>query len=482
MTTTSTATGMTQQSTTERMMALAGMRVAGTFPDGTAIPGGGGGGPTLPPVAGYTAWYDAQQITAADGSAVPSWTDSSGHGNTLTQGTPANQPNYYKTTGANLINGHPTVYCNGSQWVATAGTVTATQPFTMWAVCQPKTAPHGNNWYVGASNPFGAIYKSSNWTAYFGNDPAPAQPITLNVPVAVANVINGASSILTVNSTSITGLNFGASNITAGIAVGSTVDSSLADSADMLFGEVLFYPFALTPAQISSLYSYAATKWGLPAAPSVAGYTGWWDASQLAGADGSSVATWPDLSGTGNNWTASNQPVLYKTTGTKLINGHPALFFDPALSTRMLFSSASTVPQPYSVFTVATILGLPASNGPLFADSGWDGTHVTMPGGFWGMYAGSAYVNGPAVVTGTAAAVSFVFNGASSSVTKDSTTISGLNPGTASLGGFGGFLGNAPGSPYANMLMGELVFYPFALSPAQITSLHTYAQTKWGTP
>jgi len=214
----------------------------------------------------------------------------------------------------------------------------------------------------------------------------------------------------------------------------------------------------------------------------VAGYTGRWDASGLAGADGSPVSTWPDLSAGGHDWTAAaNQPVLYKTTSAKLINGHPALYFDPAASTRMLFSGAGNIAQPYSVFMVATILGLPASNGPLFVDSGWDGCHVTMPGGYWGMYAGS-YVNGPAVTVGTAAAVAFVFNGATSSVTKDAATTSGLNPGGASLGSMGGFLGMAPGSPYANMLMGELFFYPFALSPAQISSMHSYAQSKWGTP
>ena len=50
----------------------------------------------------------------------------------------------------------------------------------------------------------------------------------------------------------------------------------------------------------------------------------WLDASQLSGTDGSSLASWSDLSGNGNNFTAVNAPVLK----TSVQNGKNVVYFD----------------------------------------------------------------------------------------------------------------------------------------------------------
>ena len=73
-------------------------------------------------------------------------------------------------------------------------------------------------------------------------------------------------------------------------------------------------------------------------APPVAGYTGWWDASQISGvADGAKLSSWPDLSGNGHHLaqaTGANQPTYYKTTVGQLVNSQPVVVFDGAASGR----------------------------------------------------------------------------------------------------------------------------------------------------
>src|SRR5215467_1797621 len=99
--------------------------------------------PMAPPVAGYTAWYDATLITGvSDGAKIATWNDSSGNGHHLvSQYSSANQPVYYSTTGTRLINGHPAVWFN----VANTGGLTCTDtfsiphPFTIVAVSQASS-------------------------------------------------------------------------------------------------------------------------------------------------------------------------------------------------------------------------------------------------------------------------------------------------------------------------------------------------------
>ena len=83
-----------------------------------------------------------------------------------------------------------------------------------------------------------------------------------------------------------------------------------------------------------------------PTAP-VAGYSAWWDATQITGiADGAALATWPDASGNGYPFTAAagHQPTYYKTTAGKLIHGNPAVWFDG--STTVMHAAVPSTAQP----------------------------------------------------------------------------------------------------------------------------------------
>src|ERR1700686_192545 len=60
-------------------------------------------------IAGLKLWLKADSLALSDGTAVSSWTDSSGTGNTATQGTGGNQP-VFKTA---IINSKPVIRFNG---------------------------------------------------------------------------------------------------------------------------------------------------------------------------------------------------------------------------------------------------------------------------------------------------------------------------------------------------------------------------------
>lgn len=104
---------------------------------GFPIPPSGSGPPPTPPLAGYVAWYDASQITGvADAAALASWPDLSGNGHTAVQATVPQQPTYYKTTPAFLVNGKPAVWFNAvasSQMLAAFG-LTYADPNTFFIV------------------------------------------------------------------------------------------------------------------------------------------------------------------------------------------------------------------------------------------------------------------------------------------------------------------------------------------------------------
>ena len=90
----------------------------------------------MAPLAGYTAWWDASQITGfADGASLTSWADESGNGYAMTPNVWA-APTYYKTTSAKLVNGKPAVWFDGSTTGMALGT-TGSPPYPF--VNQPNT-------------------------------------------------------------------------------------------------------------------------------------------------------------------------------------------------------------------------------------------------------------------------------------------------------------------------------------------------------
>lgn len=225
-------------------------------------------------IAGLAAWYDASQITGlADGAAVASWSDLSGGGFTLTQGTAGLQPTYYKTTSANLINGLPAVLFTSAslQYVAvTSGaTVVVAQPNTVFAIATLTSlsggASAGNGRLYdsgGATRQLLDLNASSHYEIYAGSSVLAAGTPATGLHQLSA-VFSGTSSTLRVDGATVisTGSSPGANGIT-GLQLGGTSIGGPQAYLGGSVGEFIVYSGALTGPQIAQVESYLTTKWG----------------------------------------------------------------------------------------------------------------------------------------------------------------------------------------------------------------------------
>ena len=225
----------------------------------------------------------------------------------------------------------------------------------------------------------------------------------------------------------------------------------------------------------------------LPAPPTPpAGYLGWWDASQITGvADGAALATWNDLSVQGHTLsqaTGAAQPTFYKTTGAKLVNGLPAVWFDGTDDLMNTAIAGWTITQP---FTVAVVVQMATSSVMPWAG----GNGATFPY-LYNDVANKAELNagganqevGPVLGTGLHALVS-VLNAAASSVNIDGTiyTVAATPGGSGWTNGFavGAYTG---GAFFVNGPICEVLVYGSALTPTVQATLYSYLHTKWATP
>jgi hypothetical protein len=215
-------------------------------------------------------------------------------------------------------------------------------------------------------------------------------------------------------------------------------------------------------------------------APPVTGYSAWFDASRLSGADGSVLRNWPDLSGQGNDQRGyiATTPTIYTTTPGKTVNGLPALWWDGEGS-EFMYSVNNQNLLPQTMFVV----GAPSSASDY--ETFWgcypnrSGFVLTMNNGLVRVEDGlSGNVMGSSitpVVPLVATVMAATFDNATCTIyvnssTPDSVTSTAyIMPPTsypALVGGNAGFLC-------------EVLAYPFVLSPAQITSVYTYLRNKW---
>lgn len=218
----------------------------------------GGGGSLIP---GYALWFDASQLVGlSDGQSLATWPDLSGNGHNMTQATPANQPTYYSSTVAHLINGHPAVEITGSQFMTSSAFTTLAAPMTFAGTCFLNNVG-GSAWLMtgGAGRPFvgttGANGLSVLTTAGTNVFDGVAVPISFvivcNGPNTVALMANEAVGAATPPTVAI---NVG----WAAVGVGLNGNAS----APGRIGEFLVYPFQLTLAQAVSLRLYMTAKWG----------------------------------------------------------------------------------------------------------------------------------------------------------------------------------------------------------------------------
>lgn len=222
-----------------------------------------------------------------------------------------------------------------------------------------------------------------------------------------------------------------------------------------------------------------------PKSVPLAGYVAWYDASQIVGfADAASLTSWADASGNGHtliNAPGASHPTYYSSTGAKLVNGLPAVWFDHASQTGMYNSAGfgSALSQPFSVAVVAKVTN--NTQDCNITDGGpTNDCALGVASSTFEMFAGSLLNDGAS--DANLHLFAGVYNAGSSVLYIDGSSVASGAAGSNALNQF--LLGNAntgTGLAMSGPICEALVYHS-ALSSGQVSSLRTYAQTKWGTP
>lgn len=218
------------------------------------------------------AWYDANAYVGSDGAAVSTVTDSSGNGNTLSQGT-ANKKPLYKI---NIRNGKPAFLFDGSNDTLSAGSslVNHTTTKTFFAVgMQTSVADQvffandisGNGTNLKFRNNAGTQQLRSvigqkvfdtntsiganTWAYYTVLQNATDSVSGTTIHRANGSVIGTSSSTTTVNSAAFN------------MFIGSTVDTG--EYLNGYIAELLFCEGALSSTQYLEVELYLKSKYGL---------------------------------------------------------------------------------------------------------------------------------------------------------------------------------------------------------------------------
>ncbi len=223
--------------------------------------------------------------------------------------------------------------------------------------------------------------------------------------------------------------------------------------------------------------------------------TFWFAADRIVGiANGAALRRWPDLSGNGRDLfqlTTVNQP-LYVTNGH---NGLPIVRFDGVASPNCDFMNITpfTYNRPNQIYIA--FKSLTTGLTPAIRDYIFDGDIVNS------MRFGtddSTSANGRSFITSTTNTLAFsgeqvgfpglvstfviaklTWDGASSSIVRNGTTLVSGTMDTSSPGGF--VLGASPfGAQGQNIEVGEVIGYNRVLSTSEDTAIKTYLGNKWG--
>lgn len=242
--------------------------------------------------------------------------------------------------------------------------------------------------------------------------------------------------------------------------------------------EILYYDRFITDEEMATLRVYLAAKWGIIPL-TIPGLAAWYDASDpifLTVDDSGYVSQWDDLSGNRRHLTqgtGSKQP----QSGTVTQNGLNVVDFD---GDDYMVTAAFTQAQPTTWFVVA--------RNTQASEYLWDGLFgrqafgmgLSSPGEICG-YAGSPALS-IAQTTPVTALWTVEFNGVSSVLRRNGTTIKTGDAGTYSLSG--GWVLGARYTYNGNLVgwVGEVIMYDGLLSTDDRATIEAYLKAKWGTP
>jgi hypothetical protein len=207
----------------------------------------------------------------------------------------------------------------------------------------------------------------------------------------------------------------------------------------------------------------------------------WHDATLISGvADGALLSAWPTIVNAPTYSLGANagfQPTYYGTTQSKLINGKAAVWFAGAQGMFISPVPAATN-QPWTVYMVAGVSSTAGTQVLFDNEAGVTVSQLGVTGGGWYADAGNT-LNGPAATTGAHLFI-VTGNGTSSTLIVDGVTFSG-NAGTNSISGL--TIGaDRLGVNFMTGFICEDGGYTRVLNVAELATLHSYAQAKWGTP
>jgi hypothetical protein len=220
---------------------------------------------------GKVAWYDAQQLSLADGAQVSSWPDLSGNGNTMKQETPALCPVFT----ANKINGKPAVSSDGLDDYLAADLTTQIPSFpgTIYMVAgvglpdKPAFADFLISGFSSGSPQNTAIFRSStemyavaNGASLTGTVPWPSGQTVL-----LKAVYNGPTSQLFANGVEVvSGLtSTGAGLLISKLFLFGKADLSAQNMIAGWVGECLLVRGVLSAENETKLLDYLKPRWGL---------------------------------------------------------------------------------------------------------------------------------------------------------------------------------------------------------------------------
>lgn len=236
--------------------------------------------PSLPPVAGYSNWYDASDassITKDGSNYVSQWNDKSGRGKHISQGTAAQQPVYY----ADSLNGRPAVkFISTRRDRMDVADTLSDSSMTVFAVAVmdqrsesyarivSMAASATSDDYLAASGAAAMLRRAtlSKIGGYSGTD-LDSQFVTPLVPFVATSVWAKATHLVRVDSLGGTPVarTVGAFPVRF-LRIGSVtaVAPTAAGAWHGLISEVIIYRRELSITEIRQVEAYLKTKWGTP--------------------------------------------------------------------------------------------------------------------------------------------------------------------------------------------------------------------------
>lgn len=214
---------------------------------------------------------------------------------------------------------------------------------------------------------------------------------------------------------------------------------------------------------------------------SVTGLVVWLKADAITGKVAADpISQWDDSSGGGFHAvqaTSNLQPTYQTATGP---NSKPYVRFNPTTTPDYLESSPGSKSQPntfFLVYRISTTVNFPCL---LASNNGTDRNQVYMQNQDLSFYAGAVQESGTVLADNTWAVVEAVFNGASSVLYLNGTSIKAADVGagaeaTLRLGADSSAL-----SGDGNQDMAEVLFYNAAVSAGNRSNIRAYLGTKYG--